>query len=81
MAAGNLALVSNRAFGPYLAPYVNDLLFEQENVEHLANQIIALYERNNREQIAVTLKETAKRDFSIEKLIPKIVGVLGQHAM
>jgi glycosyltransferase involved in cell wall biosynthesis len=74
MAAGNLALVSNCAFEPYFAPYADVLMFKQGNAEHLANQIMALYGREDRERISTTLKETAVREFSIERLIPELLN-------
>ncbi len=73
--AGAIPLVANTAFEDFLGEYQQGLLFEYGNAEDLAAKIKALYLKtaDERKKIADDLKNKVKTEWSLEKLIKKIL--------
>lgn len=76
MAAETLVLTSNKAFREYFGKYADNLIFEYDNANDLAEKIMDIYKYPDRDDIIQFLYKQAQEKFGIEKLISRIHHLL-----
>ena len=69
MAASRLVLSTNKGFATYFAPYNSILMPREGDPEDLAEKIMSVLERSDRDAITTHLHKTARKHFSVEELV------------
>lgn len=85
MASGNLPVVCNKAFLPFLGEYGNLLVFRENNPQDLAKKIADLYgmRQEDKDRIRVFLRNMVETEHSFDARLSKLISVfkevLGKH--
>jgi glycosyltransferase involved in cell wall biosynthesis len=69
-------LVTNKVFAPILGRFERDFFVNERNEYDLAEKIKAFFNRADRSQVAEELNDIVSRQYTLDRLISKIVAVL-----
>lgn len=79
MAAGTPVMASNQAFKGHFGPYVDMLLFRQNDASDLAQKIVQFSNSPQKEAIRVFLQKKIEESSSLKNLIARIIEIYGKQ--